>query len=248
MLTGARVVSRIASIALLCGMPVCGGALAADGATPPSRYATLNCDQLRLEYFRLDRGLLQDKSGARMPGADDKSAVRGASSEAERSNAMSDALSGMELLSRMYVAKRCDPHDAEKSRARVSASEIYMFAQLADISMGRNDYKNRCAMCHGADGKGGGWFAQYLTVKPPLLSQMKKGGNGVFPMARLYDMIDGRQDVAIHGSREMPVWGANYRNQASRAVESFAGEASHPESNVRARIYGLLKYLYQFQE
>ena len=140
--------SRVTGIALLCCVLLSRGVLAADGAPSPSRYATLNCDQVRLEYFRLDRGLLQDKTGARMPGAEDKAAVRSASGEADRSAALSDALSGMELLSRLYVAKRCDPHNAEKSRTRAAAGEIFMFAQLADISTGRNDYKNRCAMCH----------------------------------------------------------------------------------------------------
>jgi hypothetical protein len=36
----------------------------------------------------------------------------------------------------------------------------------------------------------------------------------VFPFVRVFEMIDGRLDVAMHGSREMPVWGDRYKRDA----------------------------------
>jgi cytochrome c553 len=238
---------RTACYAMLVCTFVFGKGHAATVTVAKSQYETLNCEQLRVEFLRQERGLLLDKSGAKMPGVGTGEAVQQAGA-IDRSLVMSDALAAMDLLSGIYVAKRCDPKEVQKSRTLAPAGEISTFVTLADIADGQRDYKNRCAMCHGPEGKGGGWFAQYLTIKPPVLSQLKRNANGMFPMERLYEMIDGRADVAVHGGREMPVWGANYRNEARRNVETYAGEPSHPESNVRARIYGLLKYIYRLQE
>ncbi len=124
------------------------------------------------------------------------------------------------------------------------ASEIFMFAPTADLAAGQRDYRNRCAMCHGITGKGGGWLAQFLTVKPPALSRLSKNAGGEFSTAHLYDMIDGRQEVATHGPREMPVWGNTYRSEAQHAYDSYViGEPARPEGSVRARIYALIKYI-----
>jgi mono/diheme cytochrome c family protein len=250
-LIAGRKLLRIIGIALTGCAAAGSGAYAAPEPVPQSRYATLNCEQLRVEYLKSERGLVLDKSGVKMPGVDEGAGMKRADTtyvRQDRSTAMSDALGALDLLSRVYIAKRCDSKGAQKSRLLTQAGAISTFAPMADLAMGQRDYRSQCAMCHGADGKSGGWLVQYLSVKPPALAQLKKNAGGVFPIAHVYDVIDGRLDVAAHGPREMPVWGDHYRSEARGAIESYVGEASHPESNVRAKIYALLKCIFQLQE
>jgi mono/diheme cytochrome c family protein len=68
-------------------------------------------------------------------------------------------------------------------------------------------YKNYCANCHGATGKGDGYIADTLKVRPADLTLLAKRNGGVFPVERVTVSIDGEKAVAEHGSREMPVWG-----------------------------------------
>ena len=78
-------------------------------------------------------------------------------------------------------------------------------ASAADNTLGKNEYDARCAMCHGAAGKGDGWLADNLLKRPPTLTQLKKKNGGVFPLANVIEVIDGRRAVGLHGPREMPV-------------------------------------------
>ncbi len=71
----------------------------------------------------------------------------------------------------------------------------------AERSVGQQEYEARCAMCHGLAGKGDGWLAGYLTYRVPSLSQLKKNNGEVFPFDRVYQVIDGRREVLVHGPR-----------------------------------------------
>ncbi len=107
---------------------------------------------------------------------------------------------------------------------------------------GKAIYSERCFVCHGASGKGNGPYAPLLTKRPADLTQLAKKNNGVFPEDKVASFIDGRQDVAAHGPREMPIWG-----------ERFA-EPEHPGGNrlgeavVHKRIQALVQYLSTIQE
>jgi mono/diheme cytochrome c family protein len=69
-------------------------------------------------------------------------------------------------------------------------------------------FKAYCAVCHGADGKGGGAMAKSLKVSPADLTHVSARNGGSFPAARLRRVISGEDVVAAgHGTREMPVWG-----------------------------------------
>ena len=64
-----------------------------------------------------------------------------------------------------------------------------------------------CAPCHGDDGRGDGPLVFGLS-KPPLdLTKLTARNGGTFPRTRLARLIDVRDEVDAHGSREMPVWG-----------------------------------------
>jgi len=81
-------------------------------------------------------------------------------------------------------------------------------AQEDEIAAGgRFQYQTHCAACHGVDGDGNGRMASELLIKPPDLTQLAKQNGGSFPFWNVYGVIDGRDEVAAHGSRAMPVWG-----------------------------------------
>lgn len=76
---------------------------------------------------------------------------------------------------------------------------------LADMSsLGKREYESNCASCHGQSGKGDGPLSGYLEKKPTDLTQTMKNNNGVFPFSLMTKIIDGRQAIALHGTRDMP--------------------------------------------
>ena len=117
-------------------------------------------------------------------------------------------------------------------------------AQSAD-DVGRREYFSNCAICHGEDGKGNGrlFATGFLARKPSNLTALAAGNGGVFPVQRVYMMIDGREPIAAHGTRDMPVWGTEY------AVEGMRGALGiiDPEFYARVRILALIDYLARIQ-
>lgn len=67
-----------------------------------------------------------------------------------------------------------------------------------------------CASCHGTGGAGDGPIAPTLLTKPTDLTRLAEKNDGVFPKERVLAVIDGRELVATHGPREMPVWGDTF--------------------------------------
>jgi mono/diheme cytochrome c family protein len=131
----------------------------------------------------------------------------------------------------------------------VAASAAVLDASGAEparrVDIGKREYDSNCASCHGPQGKGDGVVKPYLTKSPPALTRLASRNGGVFPIERTYETIDGRRDVAGHGSRDMPVWGMDYSIQAAE----YYGDALYDqEFYVRARILALIDYLYRLQE
>ena len=113
-----------------------------------------------------------------------------------------------------------------------------------DEDFGKRVYVNRCAVCHGVSGNGDGPFAAQLKTPVADLTKIQKNNTGVFPFDRLYRVIDGREAVAAHGPREMPVWGNE------NEVDLTTGFRVNPrdlESYVRGRIIALIGYIYTLQ-
>ena len=115
-------------------------------------------------------------------------------------------------------------------------------AELLDV--GQMDYEEKCAVCHGLDGKGKGSFAELLTVPMPDLTTLAARNGGVFPHQRVYRLIDGREEAKAHGPREMPIWGQDYLVKADQA---FFGYGINREAFVRSRILALIDYLHRLQ-
>ena len=121
-------------------------------------------------------------------------------------------------------------------------STMAIAAEQFDI--GKREYDTSCANCHGRDGKGGGSFAQLLQVSMPDLTTLSKRNGGVFPISRVYNVIDGREEVKAHGTREMPIWGKHLTFRAAPEYDDYPYEA---EAFVRARILAVIDYLYRLQ-
>ncbi|MGI9591213.1 MAG: c-type cytochrome [Myxococcota bacterium] len=108
---------------------------------------------------------------------------------------------------------------------------------LAD--MGSEFYQRYCASCHGLEGKGDGPAAGVLNPPPKDLTRIAARRGGKYPDGEIARYIDGRFDIAAHGSRTMPVWG-----------ESFGAaipDAGVSEEVVRGRILVLVEYLKSIQ-
>ena len=101
--------------------------------------------------------------------------------------------------------------------------------------IGSDEFRTSCASCHGVAGRGDGHLAQYLTVKPTDLTALTKNNDGEYPFLRVFQIIDGRTQVAGHGERAMPVWGDRYKLE-------------NAEAYTRARILELVYYIQNLQQ
>lgn len=118
------------------------------------------------------------------------------------------------------------------------------FAQpRADV--GEREFQANCASCHGVDGKGNGPMRELLRQSPPDLTQLLKKNQGMLPMDRMYDVIDGG-NVPSHGTREMPVWGRAFKIQDAQYYLEARGNYD-AAALVRARILMLLEYINRIQ-
>ena len=107
---------------------------------------------------------------------------------------------------------------------------------LIDSLQGPALYTAYCAVCHGADGKGGGPMAKSLKVTPPDLTRIVVRNGGNFPLERVQRIISGEELLpAGHGTRPMPVWGPVF------------SQISWDQDLGRVRVYNLAKYIDSIQ-
>ena len=115
------------------------------------------------------------------------------------------------------------------------------FAQEQEVAAaGKPVYDRNCAVCHGPEGKGDGGAANVLTVKPADLTQISQRNGGNFPFWRVYGVIDGREEVKGHGTRDMPIWGEMFRQQE--------GGKPVDETQAMGRILVIVYYIQSIQE
>jgi mono/diheme cytochrome c family protein len=110
------------------------------------------------------------------------------------------------------------------------------------IARGQVHYQRYCAVCHGEQGKGQGALAEYLKITPTDLTQLSKKNGGHFPFWQVYRVVDGREAVRGHGTREMPLWGEEIRRDEKAALPRFQ------EDLIAGRLWQLLSYLQSIQE
>ena len=81
-----------------------------------------------------------------------------------------------------------------------------------------------------------------MTKTAPNLATLSSRNGGVFPFKRVYEIIDGRQEMQAHGPRDMPIWGRDYADIASKLNQYY-----DRESFVRAKILALTEYINRLQ-
>jgi mono/diheme cytochrome c family protein len=118
-----------------------------------------------------------------------------------------------------------------------------------DFDLGKHEYDSKCASCHGISGKGDGPVRKHLVKAPSDLTTLTKRSGGAFPTQLVWQIIDGRPatEIGPHGTREMPVWGNEYRAEVLRAAGPEAFAVAQPEWYVRGRIVALIDYLVRIQ-
>lgn len=110
------------------------------------------------------------------------------------------------------------------------------------MGYGEAEYLNSCAACHGLEGRGDGALAPLLTKRPADLTRLADRNGGSFPYERVVNVIDGREVVPSHGTREMPVWGRQFIDEDTRTYGQAGGEIVTAE-----RIRGLADYIKTLQ-
>ena len=105
------------------------------------------------------------------------------------------------LISAALVSLGCQRRNLNEARKGVPES-----GRLIESVQGPELYRAYCASCHGPEGRGDGPAASSLKNVPDLTRIAARNG-GVFPSALVQHIIAGDNQIAAHGSRQMPVWG-----------------------------------------
>ena len=101
---------------------------------------------------------------------------------------------------------------------------------------GKDMYLQYCAACHGKAGKGDGPAAKALKTQPTNLTTLTSNNHGAFPAIRIARVIQGTDDLAAHGSREMPIWG-----------EVFTHMDAGGAASAKLRVDNLTEYIKSLQ-
>jgi mono/diheme cytochrome c family protein len=169
----------------------------------------------------------------------------------QRTTLHASSLTNVVVLATLCMASLAPVANSAQAQTYQEVREQRRDAQRVQApDFGQREFNANCAACHGMDAKGRGPVAGFLTKNPPDLTTVAKRNGGVFPMDRLYRVVDGTelpegaQAGGPHGSREMPIWGRDYR---VRDAEYFGDTPYNPDGMVRGRILALLEYLNRLQ-
>jgi len=160
------------------------------------------------------------------------------------------------ILPSCFSARRAHASWGKESRMKANRfTHTLLVAALATLAtgafaaepaktLGQREYEGHCAVCHGVTGKGDGPYAGIIEQKMPDLSLLSKKNSGVFPVDRVYSMIDGSATLKAHGTRVMPIWGQRYRIEAA---EKSTEVPYDDQAYVRVRINALIDYMLNLQ-
>ncbi len=119
-------------------------------------------------------------------------------------------------------------------------------ADTRKIDIGKAEYEQKCIICHGILGKGDGAYSAMLKKPASDLTTLSRKNGGVFPFAHVFETIEGTHELMAHGTREMPIWGKEYRS--SKYYDEYLHEEGIDRSYfARSRILALTEYIYRLQ-
>jgi mono/diheme cytochrome c family protein len=119
-------------------------------------------------------------------------------------------------------------------------------AASGESVLGEAVYSTHCAICHGAGGAGDGPIAELLTVEVPDLTSLQAANGGVFPVARVWDVIENGGGIGAHGAPDMPPWGERLLVDAYLASGIEVAPAAR-EAFVRARLLAVIDTIARMQ-
>lgn len=129
------------------------------------------------------------------------------------------------------------------------------YSENDNPTLGGVEFERSCALCHGFNAKGKGVMSDSLTKKPADLTVLTKNNNGHFPFDAVYQVIDGSEQVDIHGTRDMPIWGDRYRkeardyNERAEKYHEITGQSQIDEYlHAKGLILELITYIISIQE
>ena len=114
-------------------------------------------------------------------------------------------------------------------------------------AIGKAEFDNSCAQCHGPQGNGDGPMAAVLKSGAPDLTGLQKANGGVFPVSRVCQLIRGEGLKGAHGSDEMPAWGCRYSVNVPDMLGP-CGMAADERAFVETRILALAEYIASLQQ
>ena len=96
------------------------------------------------------------------------------------------------------------------------AASFAVNPEPASIALGQQLFEQRCASCHGADGKGHGSDTTTLSIQPPDLTTLSQRSGGTFPAPRIVEIITYGGNIKAHGTGPMPIWGRIFSDEGGR--------------------------------
>ena len=120
-----------------------------------------------------------------------------------------------------------------------------LLAQPVDaVEAGRQQFDDKCAVCHGTRGVGDGVLADGLRQKPADLTRISERNGGTFPTSKTFAKIWGRDDeiISTHDLSEMPAF---YNAPVFGHDEEFEDSAGRLSPQ---QIRNIIAYLETIQE
>ena len=124
------------------------------------------------------------------------------------------------------------PAHAQAKQTKIERTTAKPIASVQGV----DTFKAYCASCHGPEAKGNGPAAKALAKAPADLTTISKRHNGNFSVADVETVIRGTNEMIVHGSRDMPIWGPVF--------DSVNG---NDKAVVQLRITNLVNYIKSIQ-
>jgi mono/diheme cytochrome c family protein len=119
------------------------------------------------------------------------------------------------------------------------------YAQQNEV--GKDDYLKLCSGCHGVTGKGDGPNAKSLRKTPADLTKLSQSNAGKFPLARVYDVMDGKVEIIVHGQRDMPSFGETLKKDIMSRMPRDFMSADIAQTLARKRMIEVIEYVMSLQ-